>query len=631
MHWNFSIKSGAHDRGHRVLHRICASVLVALAFVVACGFSVVRAEPVSAISMHGKPAMPKDFTHFLYANPKAPKGGEITYGVVGTFDNLNPFILKSMRTTARGLIDTEFGNLVYEPLMQRSQGEPFTLYGLLAKTVEWDEERSFIQYNLNPNARWSDGKPVTADDVIFTFELLRDKGRPPYSSRLERVAKMEKISDLSVRFTFNEESNREFPLILSMTPILPKHAIDVETFDQSTLTPIIGSGPYRVTEVKPGESITYTRNPDYWARELPVKRGLDNYDRITVEYFRSATTQFEAFKKGLFDVYPDGSATNWKRGYNFPDAESGKIVKQAYENQIPSGMFGFVFNLRREIFQDPKVRKGLSMLFDFEWANRSLFNNVYTRTQSYWQGSVLSSFGRPAGNIERKLLAPFPGAVSPEVMDGTYKLPKTDGSGRDRRIQRAALDILQSAGYSINAGKLVDDEGRQLAFEVMTQNLGQERLAIAYQRSLAALGIAMSIRTVDDAQYQQRSLNFDYDMIIKSYPSSLSPGYEQLGRWGSATRDVPGSFNYAGVADPAVDAMIDAMLNARTIEEFQAAVRAFDRVLISGNYIVPTYHLDKSWVAHRSYITAPAGAPPLYGYYLPAWWDKRAAQKKTGD
>ncbi|WP_255561730.1 extracellular solute-binding protein [Pseudohoeflea coraliihabitans] len=592
-----------------------------LAGVMIGGSEPARSEPVHAIAMHGKPALPADFTHLLFTNPRAPKGGKITYGVVGTFDSLNPFILKSMRTTARGIIDTEFGNLVYEPLMMRSAGEPFTLYGLLAETVEMDEDRTFIQYNLNPKARWSDGKPVTPEDVVFTFELLRDKGRPPFSTRLDRVEKMEIIDVDSVRFTFNDKSNREFPLILSMTPILPKHATDVDSFDQSSLDPPIGSGPYRVAAVEPGERITFERNNEYWAKDLPVKRGQDNFDQIVIEYFLSATTQFEAFKKGVFDVYPDGSATNWIRGYDFPAAKSGAVVKKTYNKQTPSGMYGFVFNLRRPPFADRNVRKALTMLFDFEWVNKNFYENVYTRTESFWQGSMLSSYKRAASAAEKALLAPFLDAVEPSLLDGSFRLPVSDASGRDRRIQRAAYELLVEAGYRISEGKMLDPSGQPLAFEIMTQNEGQEKMAIAYQRSLAPLGIEVEIRTVDDAQYQQRSQEFDYDVIIKSYPSSLSPGFEQLGRWGSAARDVPGSFNYAGVADPAVDAMIDALLNARELEDFQAAVRAYDRVLLSGYYVVPTYHLSEGYLAHWQRVTGPGGMTPLYGTYFPAWWD----------
>lgn len=584
-----------------------------------------RAEPVHAIAMHGEPALPADFKHLPYVNPEAPKGGKVTYGVVGSFDSVRPFIVKSMRTTARGLADPVFGNLVYEPLMQRSQDEPFTLYGLLAETVEWDDERSFIQYNINPAARWSDGQPVTADDVIFTMELLKEKGRPPYSTRLNRVAKMEKTGPLSVRFTFNDSSNREFPLILSLSPVLPKHATNIDSFDQSTLKPGIGSGPYGVSEVKPGERITYKRNQDYWAKDLPIKRGIDNYDEIVVEYFLSETAQFEAFKKGVFDIYPDGSATNWSRGYDFPAVTSGEIVRKEYDSKTPSGMYGFVFNTRIKLFDDVRVRQALTMLFDFEWANRSLYDNTYTRTHSFWDGSDLASYGKPADAREREILAPYPDAVLAEVMDGTWTLPVTDGSGRDRKVQRAALSLLQDAGYKIENGKLVDTNGRHFAFDLMTQNEGQEKLAIAFQRSLAALGIEMAIRTVDDAQYQQRSQTFDYDMIMKSFSSSLSPGAEQINRWGSASRDQQGSFNFSGAASPALDAAIDALLNARTADDFRSSVRAYDRVLLSGHYVIPAFHLGKSWVAHRSRIAEPEGEPPLYGYYLPAWWDTTAA------
>ena len=583
-----------------------------------------HAEPVHAIAMHGEPALPADFSHLPYVNPDAPKGGKVTYGVVGTFDSVRPFIVRSMRTHARGVVDPEFGNLIYETLMQRSQDEPFTLYGLLAETVEWDEDRSFIQYNINPAARWSDGVPVTADDVLFTMQLLKEKGRPPYSTRLNRVASMEKVGPLSVRFTFNDSSNREFPLILSLSPVLPKHATDVDTFDQSTLEPGIGSGPYLISEIKPGERITFKRREDYWARDLPIKRGVDNYDQIAVEYFLSETSQFEAFKKGVFDIYPDGSATNWSRGYDFPAVTSGEIVRKEYDSQTPSGMYGFVFNTRRAVFDNIRVRAALTMLFDFEWANRSLYSNAYKRTHSFWDGSDLSSYGKPADAREREILAAFPDAVSADIMDGTWVLPETDGSGRDRKLQRAALTLLQEAGYRIEGSKLLDKTGKPFVFDLMTQNEGQEKLAVAFQRSLAALGIEMSIRTVDDAQYQQRSQTFDYDMIMKSFTSSLSPGAEQIPRWGSASRDQQGTFNFAGAASPAIDAAIDAMLNARTADDFRSSVRAFDRVLLSGHYVIPAFHLGKSWVAHRSRIAEPEGDAPLYGYYLPAWWDTTA-------
>lgn len=346
------------------------------------------AEPVHGIAMHGSPALGPDYKHFPYVNPDVKKGGRVTYGVVGTFDSLNPFILKSMRTSARGIWDPAFGNLIFESLMTRSSDEPFTLYGLLAESVEWNDDRTFIQFNLNPKAKWSDGQPVTPDDVIFSFELLRDKARIPFSSRLAPVAKMEKVGEHGVRLTFNEKADREFPLILATgTPILPKHATDPVTFDQSTLKPPVGSGPYRIKSISPGERIVYERDPGYWGKDIPAKVGFDNYDQISVEYFLQDNTLFEAFKKGAIDIYPDGSPTHWARAYDFPAVQNGDVIKDAFKPQLPTGMLGFVFNTRRALFADVNVRAGLSLAFDFEWANKNLFEGAYTRTESFWQNS----------------------------------------------------------------------------------------------------------------------------------------------------------------------------------------------------------------------------------------------------
>ena len=598
----------------RFLSAIAALVLAGPAF----------GQPFHGIAMHGMPALPASYTDLGYVDPDVRKGGRVRYGVVGTFDNLNPFILKSMRTTARGMWDNIFGNLVYEPLMVRSGDEPFSLYGLLAETVEWDDDRNFIQFNLNPKATWSDGQPVTSEDVIFTFELLRDKGRIPFSNRLDTVDKMEKVGERGVRFTFNEKADREIPLIIAYaTPILPKHAIDPATFDQSTLKIPIGSGPYKVKSISPGERITYERDPEYWGKDVPAKVGFDNYDEITVEYFLQENTLFEAFKKGAIDIYPDGSPTHWARAYDFPAVHAGEAIKDTFTPDLPTGMLGFVFNTRRAVFTDPNVRAGLALAFDFEWANRNLFENAYTRTESFWQNSDLSSLGTPAGERELDLLGSFKDRIEPDVLDGTYRLPKTDGSGADRKVLRNAVDLLKAGGYTIKNGRMSDAGGRPLTFEVMTQNQDQEKLAIAYQRSLRMIGVEMAIRTVDDAQYQARSINFDYDMIVKSYPSSLSPGIEQVGRWGSLSRDRPGSFNFAGAADPLLDKLIESMLAARSKEDFDAAVRAYDRALISGHYLVPLYHVAEQWVARRSHIGYPEKVP-LYGYQLPVWFDKRA-------
>ena len=580
-------------------------------------------EPVHGIAMHGAPALPADYKHFPYVNPDVKKGGKITYGVVGTFDSLNPFILKSMRTTARGMWDPQFGNLVYESMLQRSSDEPFTLYGLLAETVEWDEDRTFIQFNLNPKAKWSDGQPVTPEDVIFSFELLRDKGRVPFSSRLNLVSKMEKVGDHSVRFTFNDKADRETPMIFGLFPILPKHAIALDGFDRSSLTPPIGSGPYKIKSLKPGESITYERDPNYWGKDIPAKVGMDNYDQLTVQYFLQDTTLFEAFKKGDVDIYLEGNPGHWANAYDFPAATSGTVVKDVFKPKLPSGMLGFVFNTRRPIFSDIKVREGLSLVFDFEWANKNLYSGAYKRTQSFWQNSDLSSFGVPADERELALLGPIKDRIDPTILDGSYKLPVTDGSGRDRKVLKQAVDLLKQGGYTIQGGKMADASGKQLAFEIMTQNPDQEKLAVAYQRSLQTIGIAASIRTVDDSQYQSRTNSFDYDMIMKAYTSSLSPGNEQLGRWSSAARTRQGTDSFAGANDPNLDTLIDHLLRSRSTEDFTASVRSYDRLLLSNHYVLPLYHIDQQWVARNKRIGHP-DAVPLYGYQLQTWWDTSA-------
>ncbi|POO57640.1 extracellular solute-binding protein [Agrobacterium rosae] len=603
-----------------------------LAFIPALLFSgLALAEPLHGISMHGTPALPADYKSFPYVNPDVKKGGRVSYGVVGTFDSLNPFVLKGMRTTARGVWDPEFGNLMYEPLMQRSGDEPFSLYGLLAETAEWDDDRTFIQFNLNPKAKWQDGQAVTPEDVMFTFNLLKDKGRPPFNSRLNGVAKMEKIGEHGVRFTFNENANRETPLILaSSTPILPKHAIDPDTFEQSGLGKVVGSGPYRIKSLRPGERVIWERNPDYWGKDVPSKVGFDNYDEISILYFLQVTTMFEAFKKGDIDIYPEGDAINgsadtshWGQAYNFPAVHRGDIARDIFEPRQPSGMFGLVFNTRKAIFANEKVREGLSYALDFEWMNRNIMGGSFKRTQSYYQNSPLGAFGNAADARELALLGDAAKKLPPELLAGTYAMPVTDGSGADRTVLKLAVDTLKQGGYTIKNGKMSDTKGRQLAFEIMTQNPAQERIALAYQRSLRLIGVDMAIRSVDDGQYQARSNSFEYDMIIRSLPSSLSPGAEQLNRWGSASRDANGSFNYAGVADPDVDRMLDALLQARSTEDFQAAVRGYDRLLTAGHYIIPLYHIGAQWVARWKYIARPE-MTPMVGNQKQTWWDARA-------
>jgi len=580
-------------------------------------------EPRHAIAMQGEPALPPDYTHFDYVNPDAPKGGNITYCVVGSFDNLNPFILKSLRTTARGMMDLTYGNLVFEPLMQRNYDEAFSLYGLLADSADMDPERKSIEFHLNPNAKWSDGEPVTPEDVLFTYDVFTDKGRPPYNARMSLIAKLEKTGDHSVRFTFNDKANRETPMIIALTPILPKHAFDKETFDKTTLKPLIGSGPYTIAQVAPGQRIVFKRNLDYWGKDVPAKRGFDNYDQITIEYFLNANAKLEAFKKGLCAIDDDGDPVKRERDLDFPAFHRGDVVSETFDTGIPPVVTGFLFNTRLPKFSNPVVRRALGMLYDFEWANKNLFGGKYTRTMSYWQNSELSALGHPADDREKALLAPYPGRVPPDVMDGTWKPPVTDGSGQDRKVLKTAFDLLKSIGYHVQDGTMLDPDGKPFAFEILTASQDEERLAGIYQRTLEKIGINVSIRSLDGDQIQSRKQRFDFEALIGSsgFNNSLSPGFEQLGRWSSEAAKAEGSFNLAGVADPAVDAAIDAMLRARSKEDYVAAVRVLDRLLISGNYMVPMQYNTQQWLAYWNYLEHPKKTP-IFGYQLPTWWRK---------
>lgn len=574
------------------------------------------AEPSHAIAMHGEPALPSDFKNFPYVNPDAPKGGRIEYAWTGTFDSVNPFIVQG--NAARGSLDLIYGYNLFDSLMQRSSDEPFTLYPLVAKAVETDEERSFVEFTLDERARFSDGQPVTPEDVIFTIELLRDKGLPRYGVTARKIERMEKVGERGLRISF-KAPDRELPLILGLMPILPKHATDAENFAKSTLKPMIGSGPYRLEAIRPGDSITLRRNPDYWAKDIPSKRGFDNYDEIRLTYFRDENAMFEAFKKGLVDVFIDGSSGRWKNDYDFAAVQRGDVVKETFETQLASGMLGFVMNTRRAPFDEQKLREALVSLFDFEWANRNLLSGAYTRTKSFWDNSELSSYGRAASETERALLAPFPEAVSADILERGWQAPQSDGSGRDRNFLRAGLDKLKAAGYAIDEGRLVDEDGKPLAFEIMLKGQDGQQLAMAWQQTLARLGLEVTIRSVDAAQYQRRITDYDFDVVLYNYTSSLSPGVEQVARWGSAARNQPGTYNIAGVASRAVDSMIDALLKARDRETFISAVRAYDRLLMSGAYVVPLYYSPVQWLARWKHIRHPEKTP-IYGYQLPTWW-----------
>jgi peptide/nickel transport system substrate-binding protein len=593
--------------------RLTASAATVLLFVLAC-CGQATAEPAHGISMHGELKYPAGFAHFDYVNADAPKGGKVVLASQGSFDSLNPFIV-------RGNAISGVREYVYESLLARSYDEPFSLYGLLAESVEAAEDRSWVVFQINPRARFSDGAPVTPDDVIFSHGLLREKGRPFHRSYYGKVAQIEKVGERGVKFSFMG-ADRELPLILGLMPILPRHLINPDRFEITGFTIPVGSGPYKLTGVEPGTNVTFQRDPNYWGADLPVNRGHYNFDEMRFEFYRDYNSMFEAFKKGLFHVLAEGDPGRWARDYDFPAVRDGRVIKRSFDLGIPSGMTGLALNSRRPIFADIRVRQAMGLLFDFEWMNKNLYHGLYTRTQSYFDGSELAFHGKPADARERELLAPFPGAVRPEVMDGRFTQPVNDGSGRNRDNRRAAIALFQEAGYDQVDGRMIrTGTGEPFTFEMLAVTSAEERLFLTYARQLEAVGITVSIRQIDSAQYVARKNSFDFDVIQNSWPASLSPGNEQNNRWSSEAADGEGSFNYPGVKSPAADAMIAAMLSAKSRADFVSAVRALDRVLISGSYVVPLFRLPQQWMAHWQQLVPPR-LSTLYGYRIDTWWVK---------
>ena len=566
-----------------------------------------------AIAMHGQPAWPADFSHPTYANPAARKGGQLAQGVLGTFDSLNPFIVK-------GLPAANIRSYVIESLLSRGYDEPFTLYGLLAESVETDDARTFVKFTINPAGRFSDGKPVTPDDVIFSWELLRDRGRPNYRTYYIKATKAEVTGPRTVRFDLTGADDRELPLIIGLMPVLARHAINPDTFEETTFDPLLGSGPYVVSAVKPGESVAFKRDPNYWGRDLAINRGLWNFNSIRFDYYRDGNTHFEAFKKGLYDVRAETDPGRWQTAYDFPALRDGHVVKEEFPYGLPKGMQGLVFNTRRPIFADVRVREAILQLFDFEWINQNYFFNLYKRTASYFDGCDLSAHGVPADNRERALLAPFPDAVRADIMDGTWSPPISDGTGNDRTGLRRAFELFAGAGYELKGTQLVQRaSGRPFAFEILTTTRDQERLALAFVRNLKRAGITAQVRSIDATQFERRRIGFDFDMMDYRWEQSLSPGNEQYFYWGSAAAEQQGSRNYMGVKSPAIDALIAAMLSATSRENFVAATRALDRVLLSGFFVVPLYYPPAQWVARWTRIEHPSQTS-LFGFLPETWW-----------
>jgi peptide/nickel transport system substrate-binding protein len=611
----------------RWLVRFAGSILLAvLAGIITTRSS--HAEPRHAIAMHGDPALSADFSHFRYVNPDAPKGGRLIQGVLGTFESINPFIARGL--VAQGMRAPLVSNVniisgqVVESLMARGYDEPFTLYGLVARTIDTDEARSYVTFELDPAARFSDGKPVTPEDIIFSWQLLRDQGRPNHRFYYSKVAKAEAIGTHAVRFDLTGSNDRELPLILGLMPVLAKHAVNVETFEDPTYTPLVGTGPYIVSKIDPGKSVTLTRNKDYWGRDLSVNRGFWNFDEIRYDYYRDSNSHHEAFKRGLFDVRAENDPSRWQTGYDFPALRDGRVAKETFSSGLPKPSFHFVFNTRRPIFDDSRVREALGLLFDFEWSNRNLFFGLYRRAASFFEDSELSAYHRPAEARERALLAPFPNAVRADVLDGTWSLPVTDGSGRDRTTVRRAIELLSAAGYELRGTELVERRsGKPVTFEITVANrteaVDEERLARLYASNLKRAGINANVRLVDAIQFETRRIAFDFDMILNRWDQSLSPGNEQAFYWSSAAASENGSRNYMGVRSPAVDALIDHLIKAQTRADVVAAARALDRVLISGFYVVPLFYPPGHWVARWSTLAHPRETS-LMGYLPETWW-----------
>jgi len=564
-----------------------------------------------AIAMHGTPKYPAGFSHFDYVDPEAPKGGTLRLASEGGFDSFNAYIAKG--NTAAGL------GYLTETLLQSSADEPFSEYGLLAETVEWPDDRSWVAFTLRPEARWQDGEPITVDDVIFSLNLLKTQGHPFYRFYYSSVVGAEQVGPRKVRFTFAAGDNRELPLIVGQMPILPKHYWKDRDFSQTTLEPPLGSGPYRIADFEPNRFVVLERVQDYWGKDLPLNRGQYNFDRIRYDYYRDTTVIRQALKAGDIDFDEENQAKAWALDYNVPAVERGLLNKVEIQHQLPTGMQAFVMNTRRAVFSDRRVRRALAYAFDFEWTNKNLFFSQYTRTESYFSNSELASSGLPQGE-ELEILSRYRGRVPDEVFTREYRAPSTDGTGWPRDNLRHAFELLAEAGWVVRDLKLVNAAtGAPMRFEILLVSPAFERVVLPFRRNLQRLGIDASVRLVDPAQYQNRLRSFDFDMIIGSWGESDSPGNEQRNFWGSQAADTEGSRNFAGIKDPVVDELIDLLIAAPTREDLVARTQALDRVLLWGHYVIPNWHIRVQRILYWDKFGRPA-VTPKNGTSIDYWW-----------
>lgn len=578
-------------------------------------------EAEHAFAMHGKPKYGENFKHFEYVNPLAPKGGKLINEAMGTFDSFNPFILKGVKAAGLGLI--------YDSLMVGSSDEAFTNYGLIAESIIVPEDRSWVSFNLNPDAEWHDGRPISVDDVIWTFNTLISEGHPSFKIYYRDVELVEQTGKRQVTFRFPKSTNRELPLILGQMTILPKHYWEGQNFKKTTLKPPLGSGAYRIKNFEAGRSISYERVKHYWATDLPVNKGQSNFDEISYEYYRDRDVATEAFKSGAFDLRAENQSKRWATAYDFPALKEGKVKKILIPHERPTGMQGFVFNIRKDFFSDPKVRLAINYAWDFEWTNKTLMYNAYKRTNSYFSNSELSSSGTLPEGEELKILQKFKRQVPKQVFDEVYKAPQTDGSGNNRKNLRLALKLLREAGWAVKDGKLVNRNGIPLKFELLIAYPSIERLALPLKQSLKRLGIEMSIRTVDVAQYQQRVDTFDFDMIVSSFGQSLSPGNEQRDFWHSTNADRPGSRNLIGIKEPAIDKLVELVIESPDRESLISRTRALDRVLLWNHYVIPHFHLQASRLVFWNIFGRPKNVAKYSSGFPNTWWLDIAKEKEV--
>ncbi|QZI68077.1 extracellular solute-binding protein [Pseudomonas protegens] len=568
---------------------------------------------------------PAKFTHFDWVNPVAPKGGTLRVMAFGTFDTLNPYTFKGISPVATPNFLQYGVNELNEPLMvgtglyAPSGDEPTSSYGLIARSVEYSEDRSWVVFNLRPEARFHDGQPITAYDVAFSYRLLLKEGHPQYRTNLQEVQRVDILGPQRIRFVFKRAGNPLLILRLGELPVLPQHYWKDRDFKATTFTPPLGSGPYRITQVQPGRRLVFERVKDYWGKDLPVKRGFNNFDRVEVELYRDSDVAFEAFKAGEFDIYIEHQAKNWANGYNFPAVKRGEVIKAQVAHQIPTQTQGLFMNTRRSLFADVRVREALGLMFDFQWTNRTLFSDAYQRALSYYPNSEFSATGLPVGH-EWLLLSPYREQLPPNLFTQAFSLPRTEGRGIPRQTLRRALGLLADAGWKLNGQRLQNDAGQPLRFELMLVNPNLERILQPYVENLASIGIDARLRTVDRAQYKQRLDQFDYDMILMTLNQTLSPGLEQWLYFHSSQVSVKGSKNYAGINNPIVDHLLEQLLAAQSRDEQLAAGRALDRVLLWQHYMIPNWYLNHHRLAYRNrfaFVTTPP-----YNLGLNAWWLK---------